>query len=104
MSALAGTCPYCLKIMKPLTIEENIIRRNKYKCSKCFQEITECASWGCYNYVKIEPAHRYCEACLSADTSAYNSGDNVFPDVSNDYTSTDNSSDCSSDGGCASGD
>lgn len=52
--------------MRSILLKKNIVRRNKYKCTKCLKEISSCAAWGCYNYVKVERGHKYCKPCINA--------------------------------------
>ena len=68
MSARIGTCPHCAKQMQPTLMEKNIIRRNRYECTKCFKKMVECLSWCCHTYVVLGFKNRYCTFCSNTDS------------------------------------
>jgi hypothetical protein len=60
-----GKCPFCLKCVAPVIIEENIIRRDKCRCPECDEEIYLCRSLGCHDFAKGTPVydHELCPEC-----------------------------------------
>lgn len=63
-----GKCPFCLEIIIPILIEENLIRRDKCKCPKCDEEIYLCRSPGCHDFSKGTSVydHEFCPECTNS--------------------------------------
>lgn len=60
-----GKCPFCEKVVAPVIVEENTIRRDRCKCPECGEEIYLCRSPGCHDFAKGTSVydHELCPSC-----------------------------------------
>lgn len=47
-----GKCPFCKETMTPEVTQENTLRRDKCKCSKCERDIYVCRAPACRDYAR----------------------------------------------------
>lgn len=47
-----GICPFCISTVKPVVVEENLVRRDVCECPECHEKILVCRSPGCTSYAK----------------------------------------------------
>lgn len=60
-----GRCPFCKESMTPDVLEENNLRRDKCKCTKCERFIYICRAPGCREYARGGDAYddEFCIQC-----------------------------------------
>ncbi|MFM2084332.1 MAG: Erwinia phage vB EhrS 59 [Pseudomonadota bacterium] len=60
-----GMCPFCLKQVAAVVIEENTLRRDKCKCPQCQAIIYTCRTPSCHDYAKGTEVydHEFCDDC-----------------------------------------
>jgi len=65
-----GVCPFCSKIVQPIVVEENTLRRDKLRCPEpeCGEYMYLCRSPGCHHFAKGTSVydHELCPSCTSA--------------------------------------
>jgi hypothetical protein len=67
-----GICPFCLKNVKPLIIEKNLIRRDQCECPECKEKIYLCRTPGCHDFAKGTSVydHELCPSCTKTASNA----------------------------------